>query len=265
MTITIHANLRRLNQDEFGKIAYEVMDHVFAVHNEMGGFLDEDIYRDAVAVRVGHDARTEVRIEVAFEDFHKDYYIDLLVASGSLFELKAVTRLGASHRSQLLNYLMLCELSHGKLVNLRGEEVEHEFVNTHLRRSDRTAFDVADQQWREPGAASRPFRDWMLAFLREVGAGLDIHLYESAISHFFGGDNAVQHQVDVLLDDQHLGRQKVRLATPGWVFKATTIDTEGLQRFEDHARRFLQHTDLEGFHWINITRPVVTFKSIAKV
>ena len=34
--------------------------------------------------------------------------------------------------------------------------------------------------------------------------------------------------------------------------------------FEDHARRFLNHTDLDGIHWINITREVVRLTTIGK-
>jgi hypothetical protein len=37
-----------------------------------------------------------------------------------------------------------------------------------------------------------------------------------------------------------------------------------LPHFEDHARRFLQHTSLDRFHWINITRALVTFRTITK-
>ena len=47
-------------------------------------------------------------------------------------------------------------------------------------------------------------------------------------------------------------------------FKVTTIGETDLPRFEDHARRFLNHTRLEGFHWINITRQRVTFTTIRK-
>ena len=264
MPIQVDVNIRHLDQAEFGEIAYDVMDHIFTVHNKMGRFLHEGIYQNAVAARVGDDSQTRVRIAVRFEDFLKEYYMDLLVAGGAVFELKAVKRLLPAHRSQLLNYLLLCELSHGKLVNFRREKVEHEFVNTHLKRSDRTAFQVVDHHWREPGSANRPLRGWLLAFLRDVGAGLDVHLYESVVTHFFAGEDAVLQEVDVLLDGQCLGRQKARLAAPNWAFKVTTIDAADLSRFEDHTRRFLQHTHLDGFHWINITRALVTFQSIMK-
>jgi hypothetical protein len=76
--------------------------------------------------------------------------------------------------------------------------------------------------------------------------------------------HTVLHELDVLLDGQCLGRQKVCLAAPNWAFKVTTIDNADLPHFEDHARRFLQHTNLDGFHWINVTRALATFQSITK-
>lgn len=261
MPISVDADVRVLGQKEFGRIAFDVMNHVFAIHNEMGRFLDEGLYRDSIAARVGEDARTEVAIEVTFEDFRKDYAMDLLVSDGAVFELKAVKRLASMHRAQILNYLLLCGLAHGKLVNMRGEQVEHEFVNTQQALVDRTAFEVLDVEWKNP-YGHRPFQDWMLGFLREVGTGLDIQLYRAAIRHFFGGNEEVDGEIDVLLDGRRVGRQKVMLLEPRWACETTTIGASGVDRFEDHLRRFLTHTDLDGIHWINITRELVAFQSI---
>ena len=73
MPIQVDVNIRHLDQAEFGEIAYDVMDHIFTVHNKMGRFLHEGIYQNAVAARVGDDSQTRVRIEVRFEDFLKEY------------------------------------------------------------------------------------------------------------------------------------------------------------------------------------------------
>ena len=100
--------------------------------------------------------------------------------------------------------------------------------------------------------------------LRDIGTGLDVHLYETAISHFFGGDHVVFGEIEIHSGTQRLGRQKVRLTSPGWAVKVTTIDEAGLDRFEDHARRFLSHTNLRGLRWINIRRKQVTFITIPK-
>jgi PD-(D/E)XK nuclease superfamily len=143
--VQVRADVRHLD------IAYEVMDHVFAVHNDMGRFFDESIYRDALAARLPQ-SRTEVLVEV----------------------------------------------------------------------------------------------------------------YESAVSHRFGGDDGVTQEIDILAGNRRLGRQSVRLSSPDWAFKVTSIDDADLTHFEKHARRFLTHTALCGLHWINITRKCVTFSSIEK-
>ena len=264
MPIHVDADIRHVDQDEFREIAYLVTGHAFAVHKEMGRFFDEDIYRDAVAARFGSDARTEVMIEVVFEDFRKPYFMDLLVAGGAVFELKTVKKLGAPHRSQVLNYLLLCELSHAKLVNFWPKQIEHEFVNAHLKRADLKTFRVSDENWVEPGPDARPLRPWLIRFLRDVGAGLDVHLYQAAVCHLYGGDEVVQQYTDIIAGNQRLGRQKVRLAALGCAFKVTTIGEAEVPNFEVHARRFLQHTGLCSIHWINITRETVRFQTFQK-
>ena len=264
MPVHINADLRCLNQDEFRKTAYYVMEHVFEVHRSMGRFFDEGIYRDAVAARLECPAQTEVLIEVTFESFRKEYRMDLLANHGGVFEFKTVKALGGEQRAQTLNYLLLCELSHAKLVNFRPERVEHEFVNTRLKRADRVAFQVVEKNWMDPGSKDVPFRPWLEAFLRDVGAGLDLHLYEAAASHFFGGEDSVLTYIEITSAGHRVGRQKVRIAAPRWAFKATTLKPDDLSRFEDHLRRFLNHTDLDGFHWINITREVVRFATVRK-
>ena len=258
MSIVVHADIHPLDQAEFGRIAYRVMDRVFAVHNEMGRYFDEAIYRDAVARRVPN-SQTEVLIEVRFDDFVKKYYMDLLVDAGAVFELKTVRALGAAHRSQLLNYLLLTGQSHGKLINLHPELVEHEFVNTRLTRADLTAFRVVDHGWK-----AGDLKTWLVSLLRDVGAGLDVFLYEAAVTHYCGGEEAVVREIEIFDDGRTLGSQKVRLAAPGWAVKVTAIDESGVCHFEGHTRRFLDHTKLKGFHWINVTREVVSFKSIEK-
>src|SRR5262245_23381611 len=112
MPVTIHAELRRLDQDAFGQIAYDVMGQIFAVHTEFGRFLREEIYHTEIARRSGGLAK--VPIEVQHAGFRKFYFIDLLVGGGAIFELKTASGLTDYHRSQLLHYLLLADLSHGK-------------------------------------------------------------------------------------------------------------------------------------------------------
>ena len=91
MPITTRIPLRRLSQAEFGDIAYAVMEHVFAIHNEIGRFFDEEIFKLELAQRLP-DVRLEEPVEVTFGSFRKTYFLDVLVAAGGLFEFKAVER-----------------------------------------------------------------------------------------------------------------------------------------------------------------------------
>ncbi len=168
------------------------MGYVFEIHNEFGRFFDEKIYKWELNRRCP-GVQLEVPIELTFEGFRKLYYLDALAEGGAAFEFKAVESLTDRHRSQLLHYLLMADLSHGKLVNLRTEQVQHEFVNTTLRANDRAEFEIADHGWQEIG--HKPIREWYTAFLREVGACLDISLYEEALTHLLGGEEQTLQEV----------------------------------------------------------------------
>lgn len=261
MPIKVPSGLRRLNYEQFAEAAYEVMEVVFAVHNELGRLFDETVYQNEIARRL-KDARIEVPIEVSFESFWKMYYLDLVFAGGALFELKAVEALTDRHRAQLLHYLLLADLLHGKLVNMRLESVEHEFVNAAVNREDRTRFAVEDADFVNAGRG-RFLRELTVAMLRDWGVGLDIGLYEEALTHFLGGDDKVLQPVNILVGGSQAGNQSLRLAAPGVAFKISALG-EGRQRYEKHLRRFLAHTSLECIQWINVGRKVVAFKTIKR-
>jgi GxxExxY protein len=262
MPIVVDAEIRRMSQHEFGDLAYRVMQRVFAVHNQMGRFFDEKVYQEAIAAGLS-DARTEVRIDVSFEDFCKQYFIDLLVDGGAVFELKAVERLNRRHQAQLLNYLLLVELPHGKVVNLGPELIEHEFVNTTLMRTNRIDFAVDDSDWNERATDNRKLKDLLLPILRDWGTGLEIPLYTEALTHFLGGKTLVERKVDIMLDGRRIGQQPMRLAAPDAAFLITQIPgREDLDRYLNHILRFLRHTELGRVQWINITLHQVTFRTI---
>ena len=51
MPVVVHADVRRPSQEEFAEISYDVMHHLFAIHNEFGRFLREEIYKQELAAR----------------------------------------------------------------------------------------------------------------------------------------------------------------------------------------------------------------------
>lgn len=108
MPVTLQTPIRNLSQDDFGELAYEVLRHVFAIHNELGRYFDESIYKRELAFRMPN-VRLEEPIDVVFDSFRKRYFLDVLVgkwrhlriqvhngpccfAPGSAFELPAIVR-----------------------------------------------------------------------------------------------------------------------------------------------------------------------------
>jgi GxxExxY protein len=238
------------------------MEVVFQVHNEFGRLFDERIYQAEISRRLA-GARTRAPVEVVFESFRKLYYLDLLYADGAVFEFKAADATIDRHRAQLLNYLLMLDLPHGKLVNLRGELVEHEFVNAPWRREERLRFDVDDTRWVESEGGAVEVRKLLIAILRDWGVGLEISLYEEALTHFLGGQEKVFQPVAVRVGGIKVGTQTCRLINPHTAFKITALHA-GLGHYEEHLRRLLAHTALKRIQWINLGRKVVTFRTIGK-
>ncbi len=263
MPITVEAQLHRPTQAEFASIAYDVMQAVFAVRNELGRFLDEELYQREIVHRLPL-ARSEVPIRVSFGAFSKIYFIDLLAGGAAPFELKAVANLTGRHRAQLINYLLLTELPHGKLVNLRPDAVQHRFVNSKLTRADRLKFEVEATDWDDSRARPRELQRWLIAAISDWGTGLDLQLYEEACSHFLGGEENVLGKSEIIVGDRCLGEQQIRLVEPNAALKVTILESDLLPMFEDHARRFLDHSSLSAIHWISITLRQVRLATIRR-
>jgi GxxExxY protein len=261
MPIQVGAEIRRMNENEFKARAYEVMRHVFDVQHELGRLFHEKIYHREIAFRIP-DARCEVAVELQFEDFCKSYFLDLLVGGGALFELKAVETLAPRHVRQLMHYLFLVDLPHGKLVNLRPGRVEHKFVNNVLTRAERTDFTVTDAGWDEIEGIR--LKDRMVGLLRDWGLGLDLGLYEEAASYLCGQPLDVESDVNIRLGDRQLGVQPMRMCTPDVAMKITAMSAKGQAEFQPHLERLLAHADLCAIQWINIARPAVRFTTIRK-
>jgi GxxExxY protein len=260
MPATVRAELRRVDEGEFADAAYVVMGHVFEIHREFGRFFDERIYKQELARRVP-GVELEVPVDVTFESFHTTYFIDAVVGGCAVFEFKAAESLTNRHRAQVLNYLLLCELEHAKLINVRPTAVEHEFVNTSLKTADRVRFQTNAASWTEFG--NHGVRDWFRALLADLGTGLDVGLYEEALSQRLGGRPHVEQPVEIISGEDSIGWQRFRLVQPDVAFKITTLSHD-LQSFEIHSRRMLAHTRLKAIQWINVDHDEVRFHTLTK-
>jgi GxxExxY protein len=238
------------------------MEVIFGVHREYGRLFDESVYHKEIARRLSN-ARIQVPLDLSFDHFRKRYYLDLLYSDGAVLELKANETVIDRHRAQLINYLLILELPHGKLVNLRTQSVQHEFVNAPLTRNDRTSFIVERRDFRDIESGRIRYLDLLVSILRDWGTCLEVSLYEDAITHFLGGEEKVLQPVKVLAGDTTIGVQLLRLISPEVAFKITAFERD-LPQYEQELLRLLQHTPLRYLQWANIGRRTVTFKTLSK-
>ena len=114
-----------MSKEELKEIVYPVVGACQEVHKEMGPFLNEYMYQDALAIELG---LREMPYEKEFQ-FPADYkgyaithkhFADFKVQSGTaevIVECKAVDRLADAHRQQLRNYMRLSKVHVGIVYN----------------------------------------------------------------------------------------------------------------------------------------------------
>lgn len=266
MPVTCEAIVSPISQEMFGPADYRIMREVFAIHKELGRFCDEGIYQNELAHRcreMGCQAATEVPIHVSYQSFLKTYYLDLLINGGAIYELKTASSLAAEHRKQALNYLMLTGLHHGKLINWRPASVEHEYVSTQLTPKKRQQFTVCDDRWRIVTRTSQKLKSLILELVTDWGGFLDVQLFYEAVVHFLGGESEVVKQVEIRRGTRMLGTQRAHLIDDAVAFRISAV-TKDNSFYEQHLRRFLQHTPLQTIQWINFNHHVLTFKTITR-
>lgn len=97
--------------------------------------------------------------------------------------------------------------------------------------------------------------------LQNRGTGLEVALYEEAVTHFCGGEQQVERLVPVIGSSEPLGEQRMRLVTPEVAFKITAFnEREG--SFAEHAQKLLPCTLLKAILWANIGTSQVVFRMI---
>jgi GxxExxY protein len=267
MPIEVSSAIKVFDQEEFHALDRMIMGVVFGVHNEFGRLLDEKLCKCEIAARcveIGlQPIEREVRIRVSHGNFVKNYFMDLLMCSGFMMEAKTADRLVGAHRSQALNYLLLTGMKHSRLVNLRTERVEHNFVSTTLTQEERRRFIVTEGEWLDINAESRLLKAKTVELLADWGGFLDVNLYREALVHFLGGPASVCKAVEVFSGSRPLGTQQMNLLNDDTAFAVTTKH-DGIGTMRDHLARLLHHTKLNNIQWINLNRHLVEFAALSK-
>lgn len=102
--------------------AYDVIGCCQVVHRDMGPFLNEYMYQEALAIAF-HEANIPFQREYYFSVlFHGQpikhkHFVDFLVRDDIFVECKAVEHIGTEQRQQLWNYMRLTSTRIGILYN----------------------------------------------------------------------------------------------------------------------------------------------------
>jgi GxxExxY protein len=257
--------LRLFSQDDFQELDHTVTGITFEIHNEFGRFLDELLYKREIAARCmesGIPTERELRIWVTHGSFTKDYAIDLVFSHGVIYEAKAVEWLAPAHEAQTLNYVLLTDTHHAKLVNLRPERVQWRFVSTRLTSDLRKRITIDHSAWRDVNAPSQRLKDVMIELLTDWGAFLECNLYRDALTHFLGGQEKVVRRISVYSGERLIGDQEVYLLSEDTAFAVSAV-TESTEGMRIHLGRFLTHTRLQHLQWINLNHDRIEFVTLS--
>ena len=115
------------------ELTHKIIACAYKVHNTLGfGFL-ESIYHKALLIeltKAGLTAESEKPLKVHYDDqVIGEFYVDLLVGSEIILELKSVEKLARAHEVQLVNYLTALRKDVGLLINFgpEGVQVKHKY------------------------------------------------------------------------------------------------------------------------------------------
>ncbi len=253
-----------ISKTEYHSLDYRLMGIVFNLHNDMGRLLEEKTYQNALVNRAsneGFEIEQEVAVKVTHKEFSKTYFIDLIIDRSIIYELKTVNYFNPRHRQQVLNSLLLSGFQYGKLINLRSKSVQSEYISTSLTPDDRRDFTIDYNSWLDTSDDCIWLRCLICDLLSDWGAFLDIQLFYDAICFFRGGEENFYRPIEIFDDSKVIGVHKVPLLNPEVAIHITAIK-KAQSTYEQHLRRFLQHTPLQAIQWINFNRLEITLKSL---
>lgn len=254
----------RISEEKFHELDFQIMKQAFGVHNRLGRFYNENIYKNALleeCLKAGMQAEAEFEVKLTHRNFSKSLFIDLLIEESTVYELKTVKAIHEANRIQAIDYLFLTNTKHGKLVNFRPPSVEHEFVSTSLSCQDRKAIAVKTDHWTEPTDTASHIKTLFLDILHDWGAFLNTAIYQEALYFFLGGENALIRPVEIWNRDHLVGHHKVPVINDTETF-CLTSSTKDIFSLKAHLSRFLSNTRLETMYWINLNRFAVEFYTL---
>lgn len=250
------------SESDFYRIDEVVTGTAFEIHNELGRFLDEEVYKKELAyrlTRLGHQADREVRFTLSHEAYRKDYAADLIVDGSVVVEAKPADKTVPAHHAQGVNYLHLAGTQHGTLLNFRPRRVDHVFLSTKLDGQMRRRMTLAKDRWKQVTAACDHLIRHLHHLLSDWGGFLETAAYREALFHQL---NIQEQPVTLFAGQREIGTHKFHLLDPqtAVVITAVTKDHRLMQR---HLARLFAPTHLRAMQWVNFNHHTVELTTLS--
>lgn len=265
MTMPIHRPLiRDLTPTEFDAIDKVVMERAYASQNELGRLCDEKVYETDLALRLRAldcEVVTQAPIVVSHQTFEKIYRLDL-ACNHAVYDAKTVAAFAGAHEAQVLNYAMLLDVRHIKLLNFRTPRVQGKLFFNPLTDERRRQYQFDLGNWKELSPRCCELASMLKDLLLDWGAFLETRLYEEALIHFFGGEPACLRRIELHRDGNLLGTHLAAMHSLQHFFLVTAMSHE-TNTYHQHLKRLLKLTGLAGLQWINLNHHNIELVTIS--
>lgn len=254
MPISTSVPINQIDKAAFHRIDEMVTVLALDIHRDSKRMIDGNLYQTELADRIqqaGHSVARNVRVTTSFDDFQKEYLIDLIVAGSVVVKAKTAIRLTRQHKAQLTNSVFLTNASHGTLLNFGAENLEHHSISTSMNESSRKKITCTSMDWKILTPTCRIFHDALCRVLCDWGSGLDVAVYRDAVLHFLGRNESMMKEVEVNTDQRPMGRRKIHLLTEDIAFAIT--DSGAPQKIlVERQLKLLRETKLKALQLANL-------------
>lgn len=129
-----------MTREEYQNI-YDFIGAAIEVHNVLGKGLEESVYQEALAIELsmrGSAFMEQQLINTWYKGVKlQKYFLADFYYKGIIVEIKSVNQLISEHRAQLFNYMRLCRIDKGILINFGESSLRAE---RYIYRSDNDDF-----------------------------------------------------------------------------------------------------------------------------
>jgi GxxExxY protein len=110
---------------------FAVIGAAMEVHSQLGSGFLESVYHEAFAIELGarnipFQRETTIVVHYKSRPLSGTFKSDFICYGEVLIEIKAVKKLGAAERAQIINYLRATEIRRGLLLNFGEGKLEYE-------------------------------------------------------------------------------------------------------------------------------------------